>query len=117
MTRSSSGLIRKFGLLSKSGMGVSPVSAWKSKTGETPVPTRRCVTSSSMHKSDRDRGDNAQRDEDEERYAHANRQAVGKWGATGRDSHEPREPFVEFHSMSSFRIRRTLWRDIKARRP
>ena len=31
-------------------------------------------------------------------------------GLTGWDSHEPREPFVEFHSMPSFRIRRTLCR-------
>jgi hypothetical protein len=61
-----------------------------------------------MHKSDRDRGDNAQRDEDEERYAHANRQAVGKRGATGRDSHKPGEPFVEFHSVSSNSLVRGL---------
>jgi hypothetical protein len=60
-----------------------------------------------VQKSDRDRGDNAQRDEDEECYAHANRECGGKRGLTGWDSHEPREPFVEFHSMSSFRIRRT----------
>ena len=68
------------------------------------------MTSSSVQKSDRDRGDNAQRDEDEECYAHANRECGGKRGLTGWDSHEPREPFVEFHSMSSFRIRRTLRR-------
>ena len=61
-----------------------------------------------MQKKDRDGGNNAQRDEDEERDPHANREAVGKRGLTGRDSHEPREPFVEFHSMPSFRIRRTL---------
>ena len=68
------------------------------------------MTSSSVQKSDRDRGDNAQRDEDEECYAHANRECGGKRGLTGWDSHEAREPFVEFHSMSSFRIRRTLRR-------
>jgi hypothetical protein len=45
-----------------------------------------------------------QRDEDEECYAHAKRECVGKRGLTGWDSHEAREPFVEFHSMSSFRI-------------
>jgi predicted RNA binding protein YcfA (HicA-like mRNA interferase family) len=32
-----------------------------------------CETSSSVQKRNRDRGDNAQRNEDEERYAHANR--------------------------------------------
>jgi hypothetical protein len=64
----------------------------------------------SVQKSDQDRGDNAQRDEDQECDAHANREAVGKRGLTGWDSHEPREPLVEFHSMSSFRIRRTLRR-------
>ena len=63
-----------------------------------------------MQKSDRDRGDNAQRNKDEEGYAHTNREAVGKRGLTGWDSHEPREPFVEFHSMSSFGLRRTLRR-------
>jgi len=56
-----------------------------------------------VQKSDRDRSDNAQRNEDEECYAHANRQGVGKRGLTGWDSHEPGEPFVEFHSMSLFR--------------
>jgi hypothetical protein len=66
-----------------------------------------------VQKSDRDRGDHAQRDEDEECYAHANREAVGKRGLTGWDSHEAREPFVEFYSMSSFRIRRTLRRAIR----
>ena len=68
------------------------------------------MTSSSVEKKDRDGGNNAQRDEDEERDPHANREAVGKRGLTGRDSHEPREPFGEFHSISSFRIRRTLCR-------
>ena len=58
-----------------------------------------CVRSLSVQKSDRDRGNNAQRDEDEERYAHANRQTVGKRGLTGRDSHKPCEPFVEFHDV------------------
>ena len=66
------------------------------------------MTSSSVQKKDRDGGNNAQRDEDEERDPHANREAVGKRGLTGWDSHQPREPFVEFHSMPSFRIRRTL---------
>jgi len=61
-----------------------------------------------VQEKDRDCGDNAQRDEDEQRDPHANREAVGKRGLTGWDSHEPREPFVEFHSMPSFRIRRTL---------
>ena len=61
-----------------------------------------------MQEKDRDRGDNAQGDEDEQRDPHTNRESVGKRGLTGWDSHEPREPFVEFHSMSSFRIRRTL---------
>ena len=60
-----------------------------------------------MQEKDRDCSDNAQRDEDEQRDPHANREAVGKRGLTGWDSHEPREPFVEFHSMPSFRIRRT----------
>src|SRR5215471_20097772 len=64
--------------------------------------------SSSVQEKDRDCGDNAQRDEDEQRNPHANRDAVGKRGLTGWDSHEPREPFVEFHSISAFRIRRTL---------
>jgi hypothetical protein len=66
--------------------------------------------SSSVQEKDHDCGDNAQRDEDEQRDPHANRDAVGKRGLTGWDSHEPREPFVEFHSMPSFRIRRTLCR-------
>ena len=63
-----------------------------------------------MQKSDRYRGDNAQRDEDQECDAHANRETIGKRGLTGWDSHEPGEPFVEFHSMPSFRVRRTLRR-------
>ena len=61
-----------------------------------------------MQEQDRDCDDNAQRDEDEQRDPHAHREAVGKRGLTGRDSHEPCEPFVEFHSMPSFRIRRTF---------
>ena len=61
-----------------------------------------------MQEKDRNCGDNAQRDEDEQRDPHANREAVGKRGLTGWDSHEPGEPFVEFHSMPSFRIRRTV---------
>jgi len=65
---------------------------------------------SSVQEKDHDCGDNAQRDEDEQRDPHADREAVGKRGLTGWDSHEPREPFVEFHSMHSFRIRRTLCR-------
>src|SRR5215831_15552270 len=73
----------------------------------TSLPER---LSSSVQEKDRDCGDNAQRDEDEQRDPHANRDAVGKRGLTGRDRHEPREPFVEFHSMPSFRIRRTLSR-------
>jgi hypothetical protein len=52
---------------------------------------------SSVEKKDRDCGDNAQRDEDEERDPHANRNTAGKRVTTGRDSHESREPFVEFH--------------------
>ena len=63
---------------------------------------------SSMQEKDRDCGDNAQRDEDEQRDPHANREAVGERGLTGWDSHKPREPFVEFHSIPLFRIRRTL---------
>jgi len=70
---------------------------------ETVVFVRR----SSVQEKDRDCGDDAQRDEDEQRDPHANRESVGKRGLTGWDSHEPREPFVEFHSMPSFRIRRT----------
>ena len=65
---------------------------------------------SSMQEKDRNCGDNAQRDEDEQRDPHANSEAVGKRGLTGWDSYEPREPFVEFHSMPSFRTRRTLCR-------
>ena len=49
---------------------------------------------------------NAQRDEDQECDAHANRETIGKRGPVGWDSHEPGEPFVEFHSMSSFRMGR-----------
>ena len=56
-----------------------------------------------MQEKDRDCGDNAQRDEDEQRDPHANREAVGKRGLTGWDSHEPREPVVEFHSISFLR--------------
>ena len=54
-----------------------------------------------MQKKDRDCGDNAQRDEDEERDPHANRNAVGKRVTTGWHSHESREPFVEFHGFRS----------------
>jgi hypothetical protein len=54
-----------------------------------------------VQKKDRDCGDNAQRDEDEERDPHANRNAVGKRVTTRRDSHESREPFVEFHGFQS----------------
>ena len=54
-----------------------------------------------MQKKDRDCGDNAQRDEDEERDPHANRNTTGKRVTTGRDSHESREPFVEFHGFQS----------------
>jgi hypothetical protein len=61
---------------------------------------------SSMQEKDHDCGDNAQRDEDEQRDPHANREAVGKRGLTGWDSHEPREPVVEFHSISSLRNQR-----------
>ena len=56
---------------------------------------------SSVQKKDRDCGDNAQRDEDEERDPHANRNAVGKRVTTGWHSHESREPFVEFHGFQS----------------
>jgi hypothetical protein len=66
--------------------------------------------SSSVQEKDRDCGDNGQRDEDEQRDPHANRDAVGKRGLTRWDSREPREPFVEFHSMSSFPILRALCR-------
>jgi hypothetical protein len=62
------------------------------------------VTSSSVQKKDRDGGNNAQRDEDEERDPHANREAVGKRGLTGWDSHEPREPFVEFRITKCYKI-------------
>ena len=65
---------------------------------------------SSVQEKDRDCSDNAQRDEDEQGDPHADREAVGKRGLTGWDSHEAREPFVEFHSMPSFPIRRTLLR-------
>ena len=54
-----------------------------------------------MQKKDRDCGDNTQRDEDEERDPHANRNAVGKRVTTGWHSHELREPFVEFHGFQS----------------
>jgi hypothetical protein len=54
-----------------------------------------------VQKKDRDCGDNAQRDEDEERDPHANRNAVDKRVTTGRDSHVSREPFVEFHGFQS----------------
>ena len=54
-----------------------------------------------MQKKDRDCGDNTQRDEDEERDPHANRNAVGKRVTTGWHSHESREPFVEFHGFQS----------------
>ena len=54
-----------------------------------------------MQKKDRDCGDNAQRDEDEERDPHANRNTVHKRVTTGWDSHESREPFVEFHGFQS----------------
>jgi hypothetical protein len=53
--------------------------------------------SSSVQEKDRDCGDNAQRDENEQRDPHANREAVGKRGLTGWDSHEPREPVIELH--------------------
>jgi hypothetical protein len=66
------------------------------------------VRRSSVQEKDRDCGDNAQGDEDEQRDPHANREAVGKRGLARWDSHEPREPFVEFHSMPSFHLRRTL---------
>jgi hypothetical protein len=70
-----------------------------------PIPSNRyriaiwpggCLRSS-VQKKDRDCGDNTQRDEDEERDPHANRNAVGKRVTTGWHSHESREPFVEFH--------------------
>lgn len=61
-----------------------------------------------MQKSDRYRGDNAQRDEDQECDAHANRETVGKRGMTAWDSHESGEPFVEFYSTPSFRVRRLV---------
>jgi hypothetical protein len=54
-----------------------------------------------MQKKDRDCGDNAQRDEDEERDPHANRNAVCKRVTTGWHSHESREPFVESHGFQS----------------
>jgi hypothetical protein len=56
---------------------------------------------SSVQKKDRDCGDNTQRDEDEERDPHANRNAVGKRVTTGWHSHESREPFIEFHGFQS----------------
>ena len=68
---------------------------------------------SSVQKKDRDCGDNAQRDEDEERDPHANRNAVGKRVTTGRDSHESREPFVEFHDFQS--LGRCLTKGIEVR--
>jgi len=63
---------------------------------------------SSVQEKDRDCGNNAQRDEDEQRDPHADREAIGKRGLTRWDSHEPREPFVELDSMPLFRIRHTL---------
>jgi len=54
-----------------------------------------------MQKKDRDCGDNAQRDEDEERNPHADRDAVGKRVTTGWHSHASRELFVEFHGFQS----------------
>jgi hypothetical protein len=74
-----------------------------------PIPSNRyriaiwpggCLRSS-VQKKDRDCGDNTQRDEDEERDPHANRNAVGKRVTTGWHSHESREPFVEFHGFQS----------------
>ena len=41
------------------------------------------MTSSSVQKKDRECGNNAQRDEDEKRDPHANREAVGKRALTG----------------------------------
>jgi hypothetical protein len=52
---------------------------------------------SSVQEKNRDCGDNAQRDENERRDPHANREATGKRGLTGWDSHEPREPVIELH--------------------
>src|ERR1700751_1648759 len=63
-----------------------------------PIPSNRyriaiwpggCLRSS-VQKKDRDCGDNTQRDEDEERDPHANRNAVGKRVTTGWHSHESR---------------------------
>jgi hypothetical protein len=61
-----------------------------------------------VQKKNRDGGNNAQRDNNPECDPRANRNTPGKRGLTGWDSDEPREPFVEFHSISTFRIRRTL---------
>jgi hypothetical protein len=71
-------------------------------------PTRKHHPESSVQKEDRDAGNKAQGDEDKERDPHTNRKTVGKRGLTRSDSHQTCEPFVEFHSISSFRIRRTL---------
>jgi hypothetical protein len=62
---------------------------------------------SSVQQQDRDGGNNAQRDDDKERDPHANRNAPGKRGLTGWDSHEPREPFV-FRSQAASRSN-TAW--------
>ena len=49
-----------------------------------------------MQKKDRDRRDNAQRDENEERDPHANRNAVGNRVTTRWHSHESREHSSSF---------------------
>jgi hypothetical protein len=54
-----------------------------------------------VQKKDRDRRDNAQRDENEERDPHANCNAVGNRVTTRWHSHESREPFVQFHGFHS----------------
>jgi hypothetical protein len=61
----------------------------------------RGFTGPSVQKTDRDCGDNAQRDGDDERDPHANRNTTGKRVMTGWHSHESREPFVEFHGFQS----------------
>ena len=64
-----------------------------------------------MQEKDRDCGDNAQRDEDEQRDPRPNRDAVGKRRLTGWDSHEPREPVIELHICRLIRSFVGIWTD------
>jgi len=64
-----------------------------------------------VQEKDRDCGDNAQRDEDEQRDPRPNRDAVGKRRLTGWDSHEPREPVIELHICRLIRSFVGIWTD------